>query len=91
MPELFAAAAVEPDFTAGQGEAEGLLIHIAEHEDFTGIGILNYGGDKPFFVEFEIIYFLFHLPHPFTRVIFSLYTHPPVVERDKDAETLQDL
>ena len=52
VPEFLSTTAVEPDIVAGQSAAQGFLIHVAEHQHLTGIGILNYGWDKTFFVIF---------------------------------------
>ena len=45
VPEFLTATAEEPDIVAGEGSAQGFLIHVTEHEHFTGIGILDDGRD----------------------------------------------
>jgi len=51
VPHLLPAAAVKPDILTGEGSLYGFLIHIAQHQHFTGIGILDYRRDKPFFIK----------------------------------------
>ena len=54
VPELLAAAAVEPGFAAGERAAQGFGVHVGEHEDFAAIGVLGNGGDEAVFVEFDV-------------------------------------
>ena len=56
VPQLLPAPTVKPDFAAGQSPAQRFFIHVSQHQHGTSIGILNYRRDKPFFVEFYILY-----------------------------------
>ena len=52
VPHFLATAAVEPDVGALEGAPDGFVVHVGEHECFTGVGVLDDGGNKSFFVEF---------------------------------------
>ena len=56
VPEFLSAAAVEPDVGAGEGAADGFLVHVGEHEDIAGVGVLDDGWNESFFVEFHVVY-----------------------------------
>jgi len=45
VPEFPAAAAVEPGLAAVQCPSEGFLVHVGQHQDFAGVGVLGDGGD----------------------------------------------
>lgn len=51
MPEFLAAAAEIDGFALFDRLAEGLLVHVGDHEDFTGVGVLGHGGDEAVVVE----------------------------------------
>jgi hypothetical protein len=56
VPELLAAAAIEPGFAAFQGAAQGFGVHVGEHEDFTRVGVLGDGGNEAVFIEFDVFW-----------------------------------
>ena len=58
MPHLLPTATIEPDVFTGEGLVQGFLVHEAQHQHFTGVSILDNGGDKPLFIEFD-----FYLPN----------------------------
>ena len=45
VPQVLAAAAVEPDLNTLHGALERPGVHVAEHEHLAGVHILGYGGD----------------------------------------------
>jgi len=59
VPHFLPTATVEPDIFAGEGLVQGLLVHETQHEYLAGINVLDYSGDEPLFIEFDI-----YLPHP---------------------------
>ncbi len=48
VPHLLTATAPEPDVPTGNGKTHCLRVHVAQHENFIGIGILNNGRNKTF-------------------------------------------
>ncbi len=56
VPELLTATAVEPDIGAGDGAADSFLVHVGEHEDIAGFGVLDDGWNESFFVKFHVVY-----------------------------------
>ncbi len=52
VPELLSAAAVKPDFPAGEGLFQRFTVHVTEHEHFISIRVLDNGREKPVRVQF---------------------------------------
>ena len=51
VPQFLPAAAVEPDVSADQCALERLLVHIAQHQDFTIPGILDNSWNQAFVIK----------------------------------------
>jgi hypothetical protein len=60
MPHFLAAAAEKPDIRPFQREFEGFFVHVAEHQDFVGVDVLDDGGDEAFRIVVEVFLFIFH-------------------------------
>ena len=73
MPQFLPAPTVKPDVIAGEGPAQGLLIHVSQHQYFTGIGVLNDSWCKPFFAEVYVIcQFALSLPVNCSQRLFQV-------------------
>ena len=44
VPQVFSAAAVEPDLDTFYGTFQGARVHIAHHQHLAGVGVLSNGG-----------------------------------------------
>jgi hypothetical protein len=58
VPQLFPAPTVEPYLAAGQGAAQGLPVHIAQHQYLAGIRVLDYGWYQPLSIKLEVSIFI---------------------------------
>ena len=67
MPHFLTAAAVKPDIRPFNSEFDGFFIHITEHQNFAGIGILNNSRNQTLFIEFYIFHFVFHFIYSISR------------------------
>jgi hypothetical protein len=54
LPELLPRTAPEPSESRLDGLFYGRRVHVGDHEYFTALPVLNYGGNQAFFIVFEV-------------------------------------
>ena len=59
IPELLPAAAEEPGAACPEGEPQGLLVHIAQHENLSAVFILDYGRYQAPVIKSDLFYNFF--------------------------------